>query len=299
MQVCLVTPTYGLDLERFKIQRASVESFADESITHVAVVPPEEYGLFRSAVNLDSRFTILTTDSLLPAHLEHQRRYGETRKRRFLKRRRDRKKSVPSGWWLQQAIKLAAPEATNCENIVFLDSDAFLKAPLTASRFFDEQGRLHFYRGGWLDAETASWNIDALDFFEYERQGTPVERYIHCPMVARRAYLLEIREYCRSRMTEKDCSWIDVLWRYRIQSEYTLYGVYCEFVSPKSDIVAVEPEVCTQFWWPSDFSDFDRRFKDAIADVSRPFCLVQSNVGYSVERLKSLVARHLPEVRLP
>lgn len=249
-------------------------------IPHYAVVQTEDVGLFKR-VEPQENLKILTTQQVLPTHIENARRWrtrGKPLDQKYLQTRKLRK--VATGWRCQQFTKLLAHEFLEERIIVCIDSDVLLSDHFDVSDF-QTDGRTHLFSCVDPDAEMASWLIDTLNYFSLSLQGKPINRYIHAPVPLDRNILQDIAHHLSHGRRVTDKHWLDVLVRSNLQSEYTIYGVFSDYLECSGYwVLNTGPNCTTNIWW---HDDIDLAQVDVSTLERRRYLLIQSNLNLPSE----------------
>jgi hypothetical protein len=276
-QLALVTCSYRPDFERCARLCASMNRFINSEMAHFLIVPDRDRALF-AQLESESR-TIISSQEVLPA--------------RFIqlplldKWWFDNAMWPVRGWVMQQITKLCADVVTNCENIVFVDSDVEFIRPLQHERFITEETlRLHRQPMHKSDGVHLKWHLGAAELLGLN------PRYFGSDYVAplvtwRRSNLVQMKRHI------EDCQerpWYEAVGRRLTVSEYTLYGVFVEHVlGIEQSGHFVQPEdLCHSLW----FEDETERFIAEFDDSNFPQAvLLQSNIGMSQADVNSLMGQ--------
>lgn len=158
-----------------------------------------------------------------------------------------------SGWVIQQLIKLAAPEYTDAEVMVFVDSDVLLFRELTAEQLYIDgalkltQKPIHAGMKSHIQ-----WHGNALQLVGAKEFKGDLFNYIGQLICWRRDVLLQLQQRIAEVAGE---DWIVALARKRDISEYILYGVFVEAVlTSEQHRHALDPVGLTCSYWTPDAS---------------------------------------------
>ncbi len=286
-RVTLVTPTFSGDLERFCLQRESIERCGID-LPHVAIVDHEDLPVFRD-IPFNRGLTLVSTRDVLSRKIE-QRRLAWGMRRREPKRWWFTRAGEPiHGWGIQQLLKLSAPSVVDTEGIVCLDCDTFFVRTITAEDFFSIDGRLHLYEtNDDIDAEMAEWPSHCMRFLGIKPTGQRLWRYTHSPVPLRRDVLLDMqvhiqklhcRPWAEAFIDQRD--WV---------LEYTTYGVYARHINGLEGVAPVHPPLSVYYWWPEQAESLERDFSERISGDQAKAVLVNSNIARPVS-----LYRHLAE----
>ncbi len=155
--ICLLTPSYSGDIERFSLLRRSIGMFAP-GIPHLAIVQSEDVAEFADRFRGEPGLEVIPTREVLPASIERRRRRSgpRWRARGWLGGR------TIKGWHAQQFSKIFALAGCGYDAAVFLDSDVFLCRPLSRD-FFHVEGLLKLFRQRASNAEQLDYDIATHD----------------------------------------------------------------------------------------------------------------------------------------
>jgi len=280
--VTFVTPTYAGDFERFCLQRESIERF-EISIPQVAIVHDEDLPLFKTVPH-QRGLSIISTRAVLPRRIEARRQnWGRSRRdpRFWLAR------PPIHGWMTQQLSKLASPVVVDTEGIVCLDSEILFLAPVTASDFYSDDGRLQLYETEHdIDAEMADYTIRSMEFLGVKLTHQAVKRYTHAPAVFHRTVLLNMQQFIEDRFGK---SWIQSVLDAKGLTEYATYGVFSRHLDGLEHQSPATPGLCTYYWWPEQLLTIEHDFVRRATHANARAVLVNSNLGLSLAVLRKLV----------
>ena len=134
VSAALLTPTYGKDLQRFTLLRASLED-SGCTLPHVAVVQTEDLPAFRRH-GFAPEVTLIASADVLPAPVERDRLKllalpTPLRKAAHSLYKRWQWPPIAShlGWNIQQIVKLGVSVQLPYERLVSVDSDLVLTQP--------------------------------------------------------------------------------------------------------------------------------------------------------------------------
>ena len=280
-QVTFITPTYAHDVERFLLQRESIERCGIE-IPHVAIVDHEDIALFKR-LPFQRNLTILSTREILTAKLEARRIAWGARRRelRYWKGR-----PPIHGWMVQQILKLAAPSVVNTDGIVCLDSDTFFVRRVVHEDFYTPEGKLHLYETeDDLDAQMAEWPAHSMRFLNIEPMHMPLKRWTHAPVPMQRRIVEDMQKYIESIHHK---FWGDAVADGDMIFEYTTYGVYARLINQLADVAPVKPPLTVYYWWPEQIKTIEQDFLPRIEQSGGKAVLINSNIGRSVSDYRGL-----------
>jgi len=281
-EVTLVTPTFAKDLERFTLQRESIERCGID-LPHVALIDHEDLPQFES-MPFRRNLRLISSKDVLPGRLEARRAANRLRRRDpgyWL--------GYPNihGWTVQQLLKLASAKVVETEGIVCLDSDTFFVDCVSASDFYAEDGRMHLYESSDdVDAEMGFWTCQSMRFLGVRLLGLPITRYTHSPVPWSRSVLREMLAFVEAR--HKKHWWDAILGDEQIM-EYSLYGVYARHIDACKRHKPVKNTLCTYYWWPDQTRTIHEDIAERVRADRSKAVLVNSNIGRSVDDYRSVV----------
>lgn len=281
--VTLVTPSYKNDIERFILQRESIERCGID-LPHCALVNHEDLALF-AKIPFQRNLRILSTRELLTPRFE-ARRVGWGRPRRELAHWRGR--PGIHGWYIQQLLKLAVPKVVETEGMVCLDSDTLFVDRVTADDFFAPDGRMHLYEtDDDVDCEMGEWYIHSLRFLGESLRNRPIRRTTHSPVPMHRQVVLDLQAHIEK---VHGVFWMEAMERAESIMEYSTYGAFARYVDKLQHTIPTRPDtLCLYFWFSEDmenlFSDLVERVR-----VRKPKAvLINSNHGRPVSSYRALI----------
>ncbi len=280
-RITFVTPTYKADLERFYLQRESIER-CGITVPHLAVVNHEDLPAFR-AIPFQANLTLVSTRDVLPRRFEAQRAA-------CLRRRRDPRHWLAGptlpGWMAQQLVKLAAASLVDTESYVCLDSDTFFVGPVTDDNFFDADGRLHLYEtSDDLDAEMTEWYVCSLRFLGVPTRDQPLFRYIHSPVPLHRQVVLNMQAFIEKRF---EVFWMAAMMRHPLIYEYPTYGVFARHLDCFAHVVPTRPALSLYYWFPHQTETLAADFLARRRQTGAAMALIHSNIGLDAETYRPL-----------
>lgn len=267
-----ITPSYRPDLDRLYYQRESIRRYCLEDVSHLVLVPKEDYALFKRKFSSDPLVEVLIQNDYVDARFYPSFWYGIIRK--FFKNYswRFSKYSGRPGWIIQQIVKLSAPDITDESVILLTDSDSI---------FFREFGRNDFVlESGAGVLIKRSFSGDSSPFRKHvvnsrKLLGLPDGDcgmgYMSVPMVWQRNWVVALRDYIENMYSR---SWQEVLYGEKQLSEYTLYGLFVEEILAPRDI-SIRPK-------PYNFGIWNPDQVDSISD--------------NLERIRSLAQKNSSEL---
>ena len=281
--VCLLTPSYRDDIERFALLRESIKRFAP-GFPHLAVVHTEDYFAFRERFSAESDLEIIRTADVLPRSVERRRRKSGPRwlTRSWL--------SAPTirGWHAQQLTKIFALAECEYEAAVFLDSDVLICRALQPAFFYIDD-RLKLFRRRAENAESLDFDISTHDIIGNTLHGIrELYDYIFHPACFRRSTALcLIEELVRRRRSE--ARWIRKFVAERRPSEYNLLGYAATVLEEGAHYHLIECDP-TELHHSIRFPEDRARLPDEIQRMltqPKPFALIQSTLGIDAAQIAS------------
>jgi len=281
--ITFLTPTFARDLERFCLQRESIERCGID-IPHVAVVNHEDLPRFRNIPH-QRGLTFISTRDVLPRSLEARRKVWRIS-------RKDYRYWITgtgiAGWGIQQLLKLAAPAFIQTPGIICLDSDAFFVRRVTPADFHAPDGRLHLYETtDDVDIEMAEWYAHSLRFFGQNPLGVPIRRFTHAPVPLQRDVLLEMQSAIQQRHKK---NWMDAIISADRIMEYTTYGTFARHIHQLKLVSPIAPPLVFYYWWATTADTIQREFHQRLAATAAKIVLINSNMGLQVSQYRDLVA---------
>jgi hypothetical protein len=277
--ICIITPSFIGDIERFAVLRRSIQLFAPE-MAHLAIVHTEDCAQFRERFGGQSSLRIIPTADVLPPTVEQRRRKSGLRwlTGRWLHRRQIK------GWHAQQLAKIYALAECPVEAAVFLDSDVFICRPLHPDYFYVD-GQLKLFRRRAPNAECSDFDITTHDILGNPlHQVTELYDYIYHPCCFRRSSAIRLLEEFRRR---KRSSWVRRFVAQNRPSEYHLLGYAATVLEGCAGYHLVE---CSpdELHHSIRFSEDRGRFHEEVQRMwmqPKPFALIQSTLGIEVEQV--------------
>ena len=278
MKTALITPAYHRDAGLLDMACAQVDRFCP-GLDHIIVASRQKRHIF-AHLESGNRRIVQIEDVIRPLTWRAPVHY---RKRELYFTRAVR---PVDGWVMQQIVKLAAPDFTDAELLLNLDSDVFFVRPFKPGDFVEE-GRVRLLRKPpSLAGFQRDWHQRAQTLFGLP-PGTQPD-YVGSLIAWRRDVCLDLRDRLASQGGKP---WLDVLTREKNFSEYTLYGTFVERVlggAPDRQFVS-DRELCLNSW------DWRQEGNLAAACVSalRPHHVainLQSNLRLPLEQTREILA---------
>jgi hypothetical protein len=276
-QIAMVTCSYRPDFERCARLCASMDAFINSEVLQFIVVPDRDRKIF---ARLESRTrTILSTEDVLPARYIHL----PLLKKWWL----DGGFWPVRGWMMQQLTKMCADAVTDCENIVFVDSDIEFLGPLQRARF-EREGALRLHRKPMQMSEGVHlrWHHAAADLLGLHPQYFGSD-YIGPLATWTRSNLVSLKGHIEDRLERP---WYEAVGRRVTVSEYTLYGIFVEHVLgiEESGHFRDDEDLCHCLWLEDETDKFLTEFD---YKNSPQAVLLQSNIGLDQDAVNALMGR--------
>ncbi|WP_343584971.1 DUF6492 family protein [Herbaspirillum sp.] len=291
--IAIVTPSYRNDFEYVKDLSTSLDAHCSIPFRHILIVPESDLEMF--SVLSSGRRIVMSKESVLKPHgffrlpLPKRLHIPGLVDRRFKEQWYKPGVGRLSGWLVQQLVKLAAPDYTDAEVMVFVDSDVFLFRELAAGDLYID-GALKLTQKP-IHAGMAShiaWHRNALELIGARGFDGALSNYIGQLICWRRDVLARLQE----RITEVAGEhWMLALARKRDISEYILYGVFVEtLLSQQEHRHAFDPAGLTCSYWTPEAG-----FKaEAMAGNVLPQHValhIQSTIPMSLDKRKQTLAQ--------
>ena len=228
LHATLVTPTYAADFDHARTLCASLDRFMAIPHRHLLVVPSNDVALFRALAG--PRREVIAKEAVLGCHGFHRLpvprriRVPGLIDRRIKEQWWRRGAGRLSGWLIQQIVKLSAPELTQDEHLVFIDSDVALVRPFAWQHLArDGMVRLHEHHRGIHHATHHSWRDAALALTGGTPEAGEPTNYIGHLIGWRRSNLVALQARIEVVM---GMDWRLAIAQRRDVSEYILYGYF-------------------------------------------------------------------------
>lgn len=283
MKLAIITPAFSKHLPLLEMSAESVDRNCSADIHHYVIVSRKEEPLFRHLRG--ARRSVIAAEDIVPRaayrlpFLVRQRELWLTDWRPV------------RGWIMQQAIKLCAPEVTEADIFLFLDTDVFFIRPFTPDAV-THNGRVRLLTNpGKAQLEThKSWHRTAAKLL-----GLPMRDYFGADFIGnaitwRRDACLEMRQRIAA---VGSTHWFSAITGQRRLSEYILYGIFAQELLGPTDArhLATSDEICLNSW---DFLDQPGDRIELLASYLRPHHLainIQSNMHLPMAEFRKLVER--------
>ena len=224
----LITPTYAADFDHARTLCASLDRFMDVPHRHLLVVPSNDLWLFGMLAG--PRREVIAKETVLGRHGFHRLPVPRRIRVPGLIDRRIKEQwwragaGRLSGWLVQQIVKLSAPELTQDEHLVFIDSDVALVRPFEWRHLTrDGAVRLHEHGRGTHHDTHRRWRDAAIALTGGPPECGMPTNYIGHLIGWRRSNLVALQARIEA-VTGMD--WRLAIARRKDVSEYILYGYF-------------------------------------------------------------------------
>lgn len=280
--ICIITPSYSGDIQRFSLLRRSITLFAP-AIPHIAIVNSEDFRQFADRFRDEPDLELVAIGDVLPASIERRRRRSgpSWRARGWLRQRTIR------GWYAQQLAKIFALAECRYEAAVFLDSDVFVCQPLSSDYFY-VNGSLKLFRQRATNAEQLDYDVATHDILGNPLHSiTELYDYIFSPCCFRKSSAVSLLGEFNRRGLARRQRWIRRFLREKRPSEYNLLG-YAATVLERGagyHLIECDPQdLHHSIRYPEDRLRVLEEIESMRA-LPKPFALVQSTVGIKLEQI--------------
>ncbi|MEH6912063.1 MAG: DUF6492 family protein [Oceanicoccus sp.] len=276
-RIALVTCSHRPDFERCVRLCKSMDEFMTADISQFIIVPDRDRKLFAPLESKNR--SIVSTEDILPVKFIQL----PLLKKWWL----DNGMWPIRGWMMQQITKLCADAVTDCENIIFVDSDIEFIRPLQHDRFVRE-GALRLHRKPMHKNEGVhlKWHHAAAELLGFRPQYFGSD-YIGPLATWRRSNLIHLKRHIEDG---QERPWYEAVGRRMTISEYTLYGVFVEHVLgvEKSGHFQSADDVCHCLWFGEETENFLAEFNP---ENSPQAILLQSNIGLKSADVNTLMGK--------
>jgi Family of unknown function (DUF6492) len=282
MPLAIITPAFSKHLPLLELSAESVDRFCPEEIKHYIIVSGHEYRTFRHFNGI--RRQVIIAEDVLPLSAFCLPLLIKGREVWLF----DWHRAV-RGWIVQQVLKLCAPEITDADVFLYLDTDVFFVGTFALEKVI-RNGRVRLWKDPgkgrltthmrWHRAASNLLGLTTCDYYGADFIGNVI--------TWRRDVVLEIRD----RITEiTDAHWLRSVVRQVHFSEYILYGVYVQELLGPQDLrhLPTNDELCLDSWYFMD-EPGDRR--QILAQRLRPCHIavnIQSNLYLPTSKVRELV----------
>ena len=220
----IVTPTYHLDYEQFKLMCESMDHFVEGNWHHYVVVSNADYEMFAS-FNGPHR-TVIENTKILPPWLRYIGKLGRVRSGSFYFSWRT---GPVFGWHIQQIVKLSMASFVKENLMMLVDSDLFFIKPFKLNSLI-KNGRLPFMKSPTSYRDRKQ---QAPAFLERAKKtlglpdSTASYDYANNIVFWRRQTAIELCDFIAKKHGKH---WIAALSGFHAISEGSLYGLFEDYV---------------------------------------------------------------------
>ena len=227
-QLCLITPSYRPDFARCRLLAESIDRLVSPKIHHYLIVDNRDFILFKQLESKNR--TVITVESILPWWIQ---------KLPLIENGWFSWKTLPlRNWLVQQIVKLEIANHISEDILIFVDSDVVFIKPF-AGREFIKNERARLMRVSlcvedlsnldtqieWYKSAMSLLGISSLTEQLCDRENIDV--YVGNLITWKRDNVLRLHQHIE-KVTQK--SWIKAIascWNF---SEYTLYGIFVDYI---------------------------------------------------------------------
>jgi Family of unknown function (DUF6492) len=230
----IVTPTYHLDYEQFKLMCESMDRFVEGKWHHYVVVSKADYAMF--APFTGPCRTIIENTKILPPWLRYIAKLGRVRSGSFYFSWRT---GLIFGWHIQQIVKLSMASFVTEDLLMLVDSDLFFIKPFKLDSLI-KNGRLPFIKSPTSYRERKHL---APAFLELAKKtlglptSTPSYDYANNIVFWRRQTAIELCNFIARKHRKH---WIAALSGFHAISEGSLYGLFVDYIKKDDQSYVLE-----------------------------------------------------------
>ena len=288
----IITPSYRGDFDRCSLLCRSMDALVTGNWHHYIIVETVDLALFRPLAS--NRRTILQMETLLPRSFRHLARIPIINNRSLWHSWRT---GFMVGWHVQQMVKLEMAFQVEAEGLLYCDSDVFFVRPFNVESLC-QAGQFRFYRTEKRYDENTITNpkFSTVSARQLGMSGKPFP----CPTYVENLvpwHRSTVKALCDHIAKNSGRDWRVTLGRDIFISEYTLYGLYVEYVMKDRSHLQVSHEpLCKTIWHKGvvrndTLADFCFDLNDPVVAVG-----VQSFAGIAVEQLDQQFKKALARV---
>ena len=230
----IVTPTYHLDYEQFKLMCESMDDFVEGNWHHYVVVSNADYEMF-APFNGPHR-TVIENTKILPPWLRYIGKLGRVRSGSFYFSWRT---GPVFGWHIQQIVKLSMASFVKEDLMMLVDSDLFFIKPFKLNSLI-KNGRLPFMKSPTSYRDRKQ---QAPAFLERAKKtlglpdSTPSYDYANNIVFWRRQTAIELCDFIAKKHGKH---WVAALSGFHAISEGSLYGLFVDYVKKDDESYVTE-----------------------------------------------------------
>lgn len=220
----IVTPTYHLDYEQFKLMCESMDRFVEGHWHHYVVVSKADYKIFASFEG--PRRSVTPNTEILPKWLRYMGKLGRVRSGNFWFSWRT---GPVFGWHIQQIVKLSMASFVKQDLMMLVDSDLFFVKQFKLDSLI-RNGRLPFMKSPTSYSER---KVPSPSFLERAKEtlglppATPSFDYANNIVFWRRQTAIELCDFIAKKHRKH---WVAALSGFHAISEGSLYGLFVDYI---------------------------------------------------------------------
>lgn len=292
--ICIITPCYKKDIERFSMLRESINQYGKE-FEQVAIVHSEDLALFQNRFKNEPKLKFIPTNNVLPKKIEKLRlfrqsdyKYLNSFKKRVLAKKYFQRSM--SGWHTQQLTKLYGLAQCDYDSAIYLDSDVFLCDYLSPNDFFID-GKLKLYRRKALEGESLDFAITTYDLLDEPLQKVfNFYDHIYQPCCFQKSTAKAILALLNDKRGDK---WLREFGQERRPAEFNLLGYAAEHLEGFSGyhIVDCQPtDLHHSIRYKNDVDIIENEL-EKITNENKNFFLIQSNLNLPDDAVRNIFNR--------
>jgi hypothetical protein len=270
MELAIITPAFSKHLPLLEICAGSVDRYCSQEVKQYVIVGRRDYRLFRHFEG--SRRQVICAEEVVPRPVFSLPMLFRGREVWVLDRYR-----LLRGWIMQQLIKLCAPEITDADIILHLDTDVFFVRPFALERVVrDGSVRLWREPGAGTAPYQMRWNQTASQLL-----GLPARDYYGADFEGnlitwRRDVTLEMRDRIAA---VSGAHWLKSVAHHKDFSEYQTYGIFVQEVLGDRDLrhLPSNEELCISWHFTQNALDAEDRRRRLLK------CLRPNHVAINIE----------------
>ncbi len=283
-----VTPSYSGDFERCQLLCQSMDAFVTGPWHHYLIVEKIDRELFQRLSG--PRRSILLIEDVLPKWIHHLWQMP------FLRRRSlwwSWKTGFMIGWHVQQLVKMQMAFILDQKGLILCDSDVFFVRPFDVGTIHSQKG-YRFYRSAEKFGENVihnpSYTKAAFKQLGLPANGFPARVYVDNLVTWQSA---TVRAMCAHIEKISGRDWRAALGRHVIFSEYTLYGLFVDYLAADSQNEPSSVRLCQTIWFKHQAKP--QEIDKLVTDLPEPFVAIgaQSFLNVDQAQLRGLFDRAL------
>jgi hypothetical protein len=275
MKLALITPTYARDRRLLDISCAHVDRYCGGDIEHLIIPSRAEKNIFKHLAGVRRR--VIYKEDVFDQFIQHLP-FRIRGKEIFLFNY-----VLPvRGWIVQQLLKFCAPDITDADLFVFLDSDVFPIRRFSATNFLIDRKVRFLRKPSFADIEPhRKWHRSAGRLLGLAEKSYYGADYIGHFISWRSDTCVELRKFLEEKWGTR---WLRLLSREADISEYILYGIYVDQILDGDTCrhYMVDAELCLSSWYFDSNKDLISQLIAALRNEHLAVNL-QSNLGLPIE----------------